>query len=82
MVHGAAGHRVLAAPVMRHEVLRLVVAVVLVDALFIAGYLLFHLERAGSAGKIAYTAAWTAVTLLVVLRALTRIRSLRGRSGR
>ena len=67
---------------MRHEVLRLVVAVVLVDALFIAGYFLFHLQRVGSTAKIAYTGAWTAVTLLVVLRALTRIRSLRGRSAR
>ncbi|HEX2219848.1 MAG TPA: hypothetical protein VHG35_13670 [Gemmatimonadales bacterium] len=67
---------------MRQELLRLVVAVVLVDALFLAGYFLFHLERVGSTAKIAYTAAWTVVTLLVVVRALTRIRSLRGRSAR
>lgn len=64
---------------MRRELLLLVLAVVLVDALFIAGYFLFRLERAADPLKVGYTAAWTAVTLLVVLRALTRIRSLRRR---
>jgi hypothetical protein len=67
---------------MSREVLHLAIAVVLVDALFIAGYFLFHLERVGGTAKLAYTAAWTVVTLVVVLRALTRIRSLRGRSPR
>ena len=49
------------------------------DALFAGGYFLFHLERAGHSPKLGYTAAWTIVTLLVVLRALTRMRTLRGR---
>jgi hypothetical protein len=75
--HGADGRR----PV-RGELFRLVLAVVLVDALFIAGYYLFQLERASPPFKIGYTAAWTAVTLLIVLRALTRIRALRGRRPR
>jgi hypothetical protein len=66
---------------VKRELLRLVLAVVLVDALFIAGFYLFRLEHTSNAVKIGYTTAWTAVTLLVVLRALTRIRTLR-RGGR
>jgi hypothetical protein len=72
--HGADGRR----PV-RRELLQLVLAVVLVDTLFIAGYYLFHLERGSQSIRIGYTAAWTTVTLLVVLRGLTRIRGLRAR---
>ena len=64
---------------MKRELLRLVLAVALVDALFIAGYYLFRLQLASSPQKIGYTVAWTAVTLFVVLRALTRIRALRRR---
>ena len=67
---------------MRREVLHLVAAVVLVDAIFIGGYFLFHLERAGSAGKIGYAAAWTVVTLAVVIRAVSRLRALRGSGAR
>ena len=64
---------------MRRELLRLVLAVLLVEALFIPGYYLFHLERGSQTARIGYTAAWTAVTLLVVLRGLTRIRGMRAR---
>jgi hypothetical protein len=66
---------------VRRELLRLVLAVALVHALFIAGYYLFHLERGSQSIRIGYTAAWTAGTLLVVLRGLTRIRGLRARRG-
>jgi hypothetical protein len=64
---------------VKRELLHLVLAIVLVDALFIAGYHLFKLERVSSPYTIGYTAAWTAITLLIVLRALARIRSLRRR---
>ena len=64
---------------MRRELLKLVLAVALVDALLIAGYYLFRLERVSQSIRIGYTAAWTAVTLLVVLRGLARIRGLRAR---
>jgi hypothetical protein len=64
---------------MRREVLLLVVAVVVVDAVFIAGYFLYRLSAASDVAKIGYTAAWTILTLLVVLRALGRIRARRGR---
>jgi len=62
---------------VKRELLRLVLAVVLVDALFIAGYYLFRSELVSSPGKMGFTAVWTAVTLFIVLRALTRIRALR-----
>jgi hypothetical protein len=62
---------------MKRELLLLLATVLAVDALFIAGSFLFHLAAAGDAAKIGYTAAWTAVTLLLVLRALTRMRALR-----
>ena len=64
---------------MRRQLLLLVAAVVVVDACFIAGSFLFDLNTSGNPARIGYTAAWTVVTLLVVLRFLTRIRSLRGR---
>jgi hypothetical protein len=66
---------------MRRELFRLLATVLAVDALFIAGYFLFHLDVAGDPVKVGYTAAWTVVTLLVVLRGLTRMRSLRRRGG-
>jgi hypothetical protein len=72
--NGADGRR----PV-RRELLKLVLAVALLDALFIAGYYLFHLERGSQSIRVGYTAAWTTITLLVVLRGLTRIRRLRAR---
>jgi hypothetical protein len=63
---------------MKRELLHLVFAVVPVDAVFIGGYFLFRLHAAGDTAKLIYTAAWTGLTLLVVLRALGRIRNLRG----
>lgn len=75
--HGVNGR----SPVSR-ELLRLVLAVVLVHALFLGGSYLFLLEHASPAVKLGYTAAWTAVTLLVVLRGLVRIRALRARDPR
>lgn len=64
---------------MRRQLLRLVLAIVLVDGLFIAGYYVCHLERASSRFRLVYTAAWTSVTLLIVLRGLGRLRALRRR---
>ena len=66
---------------MRRELLLLVGAALVVDVLFIAGYFAFRLYAAPDGAKIGYTAAWTVVTLLVVLRGLARIRALRGRGG-
>jgi hypothetical protein len=66
---------------MKRELFLLLATVLVVDAVFIAGYFLFHLAAARDPAKIGYTAVWTVVTLLVVLRGLTRIRSLRRRGG-
>ena len=67
---------------MRRELLELVLAVVVVDVLFIAGfYLLFRLAHASAPMKVGYTAAWTAVTLVIVLRALVGIRTVRSRDA-
>jgi Kef-type K+ transport system membrane component KefB len=67
---------------VRRELLELVLAVVVVDVLFIAGYyLLFRLAHASAPMKVGYTAAWTAVTLVIVLRALVRIRAMRSRDA-
>ncbi len=77
--HPPAARRVAAA--VRGALLRLVLLVIIVDALFIAGYFLFHLEAASPPARIGYAAAWTVVTLLLVLQGLTRVRALRGRPG-
>ena len=66
---------------VRREILLLLALVLAVDALFIAGYFIFRLHAASDTAKIGYTAVWTAITLVVVLRALTRIRSLRHRGS-
>jgi hypothetical protein len=66
---------------MKRELLRLLAAVLVVEALFIPGYFLFHLDAASDLTKIGYTAVWTVVTLLVVVRGLTRMRALRRRGG-
>ena len=62
---------------MRRELVRLVLAVALLHGLFIVAYYLFQLERGSRPLKAGYTAVWTVVTLLVALRGLLRIRSLR-----
>ena len=67
---------------VRREALILVGLVLAVDAVFIAAYFLTGIAGAGDAGKMAFTVAWTAITLLIVLRGLTRIRSIRAHPGR
>ncbi len=66
---------------MTRELLLLIGAALAVDVLFIVGYFAFRLHAASDGAKIGYAAAWTVVTLLVVLRGLARIRALRGRGG-
>lgn len=67
---------------VRREVLVLVGLVLAVDVVFIAGFYLAGLGRATGRAKIGYTVLWTAVTLLVVLRGLGRIRAERVRRRR
>jgi hypothetical protein len=48
-----------------------------VDGVFVGISYLTHLGHASNAIKVAFTAAWTLVTLAVVIRALSRIRTAR-----
>ncbi|MFL5496123.1 MAG: hypothetical protein ACJ8DJ_09435 [Gemmatimonadales bacterium] len=64
---------------LTRELLLLVVVVLLVDGGFIALDRLTPLRSASGTLKLGYTALWTVVILLVVLRGLLRIRALRGR---
>ena len=64
---------------VKREALSLVGMVVIVDAVFAAAYFMAGVERVSDGNKLLYTAVWTGVTLLVVLRGLTRIRRARVR---
>jgi hypothetical protein len=77
MVRGLASAMDQRADRVKREVVRLVVLVLVVDGVFIGGYFAAGLVRASAAAKLGYTAVWTLVTLVVVLRGLTRIRALR-----
>jgi hypothetical protein len=52
-------------------------AVVVVDAVFIAVYFVAQLARAASGIKLGFTVVWTLVALAVVFRGLSRIHSAR-----
>jgi len=69
---------------LRREVLVLLGLVLGADAVFIAAYFLFHLAERSSGVRLGFTAGWTAVTLVIALRSLVRIRAarLRGRGAR
>jgi hypothetical protein len=62
---------------MKRELLWLVGAVLLVDAVFVGAYFLGHLGNAADRTKVAFTALWTLVTLGVVIRGLSRVRRAR-----
>jgi hypothetical protein len=81
-VHCVAGAMAERADRLRRQVVTLVVLVLMVDGLFTGGYFAAGLVRASGGVKLAYTAAWTVVTVVVVLRGLTRIRALRTGPGR
>jgi hypothetical protein len=63
-------------PVAR-EALLLVGLVLLVDAAFVAAYFLGELRTLSDPAKLAFTVVWTVVTLVVVIRGLSRIRKAR-----
>jgi hypothetical protein len=62
---------------LRREVLWLVVGVLAVDVVFVAVYFAAGVRTAPDTLKVAFTAAWTLVTLGVVIRGLSRIRRTR-----
>jgi nitric oxide reductase large subunit len=62
---------------LRREVFVLVGLVLAVDAVFVAVYFLAGVQHSTDTAKVAFTIVWTLLTLGVVLRGLTRIRSAR-----
>jgi hypothetical protein len=62
---------------VKREVLILVGLVVVIDVIFIAAYFIAGIDHSSDRMKLLFTAAWTAITLLVVLRGLLRIRQAR-----
>jgi membrane protein DedA with SNARE-associated domain len=59
---------------VKREVLTLVGLVVLIDLVFIAAYFLGDIDHSSDQMKLLFTVVWTAITLVVVLRGLLRIR--------
>ena len=55
----------------------LVALVLVVDLVFVAGYFLGRIQSSSDVTKLMFTVAWTAATLAVVVRGLTRIRTAR-----
>jgi hypothetical protein len=66
---------------LRREVLVLVALVIVVDAVFVAAYFLARLPAASAGSKLVFTTVWTLVTLAVVVRGLSRVRSARINRG-
>jgi hypothetical protein len=62
---------------VRREVVTLVVLVLLVDGLFIGAYFAVGLVHASTAAKVGFTVIWTLITMIIVLRGLSRIRAMR-----
>ena len=77
-MHGVAGAMAERADRLRREVVTLVVLVLMVDGVFTGGYFAAGLVRASGPVNLGYTAAWTLVTMVVVLRGLRRIHAARG----
>jgi hypothetical protein len=67
-----------ASPV-RAAVVQLVIGVVALDAVFIGVHFLTGMRAAPQGTRLAFTAIWTALTLVVVLVGLARVRRARGR---
>jgi len=67
---------------VKREVLGLILAVLVVDAVFMGAYFLIRVQAASDPAKLAFTALWTLVTLAIVIRGLARIRGVRLRRFR
>jgi hypothetical protein len=68
---------------VRRELLRLLISVLVVDAVGSAVYRLTKLHAAGPDARLTYTVLWMLATLAVVVPSLVRMRRLReGGRGR
>lgn len=68
----------LAAELKRH-LMRMVLAVVALDAVAIGLYYALHVRSAAPRTQALFTGAWTLLTLVVVLTGMTKIRAARVR---
>ena len=62
---------------LTRELVVLVALVLLVDGVFIGLYAALRLATAPPSVRLGYTILWTGLTLLIVLRGLSRIRARR-----
>jgi hypothetical protein len=62
---------------LRREVLLLITLVLALDAVFVGIYFLGNVRSASDVAKAVFTAVWTLSTLVLALRGLSRIRSVR-----
>jgi hypothetical protein len=62
---------------VRREVFTLILLVLLVDGVFVGLYFLTGLRDGSNAAKLGFTVLWTLLTLLVVIRGLSRVRIAR-----
>lgn len=62
---------------LRREVLRLVIAIIVVDALAVAVYLLADIRQQPPTTRFWFTLIWTLLVLAIVLTGLRRIRMIR-----
>lgn len=62
---------------VRRELFTLILLVLLVDAIFVGLYFLAGLSHGSHAAKLGFTVLWTLLTLIVVIRGLSRIRMAR-----
>lgn len=67
---------------VRKEVLRLLMLIVLVHSVALAVYYFAGVERMPREARTVFTVIWTLLTLAVVLTGLRRVRLARGRTGR
>lgn len=67
---------------LRHYLVRMVLAVVAVDAVALGLYYGFDVRSAAPRTQALFTGAWTLITLIVVLTGMTRIRAARTRARR
>lgn len=64
---------------MKRYLIRMVLAVIAIDAIAIGIYYGLHVRSAAPRTQALFTGAWTLLTLVVVLTGMTRIRAARVR---
>ena len=71
-----------APPELRRRVFQLVISVVVLDVIALAGYQLAHVGDRNARSQLIFTGTWLALTVLLVLVGLNRVRDARLRGRR